>query len=74
MVKYFNLVLKKSELTGLKIYKSSIYYHMLLEYDRKLEYGEIIEYSKKNNVRLSLSNYDREQNIMYNKLVEQGLL
>jgi len=74
MVKYFNLVLKKSELTGLKIYKSSIYYRMLLEYGRKLEYSEIIEYSKKNNVRLSLSSYYREQNIMYNKLVEQGLL
>ena len=74
MTKYFNLVLKKSELTGLKIYKSSVYNRMLLEYRKKLTYSEIIEYSKKNNVRLSLSNYYREQDIMYNKLKEQGLL
>lgn len=72
--KYFNIALKRSELTGLKIYKSSIYYYMILEYGRILTTSELQDYLEKHNLRLSLSSSYREQEIMYNKLVEQGLL
>lgn len=74
MSRYFNIVLKRSELTGLKVYKSSIYYYMILEHRRVLTTSELQEYLNKHNLRLSLSSSYREQEIMYNKLVEQGLL
>lgn len=72
--KYFNIALKRSELTGLKIYKSSIYYYMILEYKRVLTTGELQDYLEIHNLRLSLSSSYREQEIMYNKLLEQGLI
>ena len=74
MSRYFNIVLKRSELTGLKVYKSSIYYYMILEYGRILTTSELQEYLSKHNLKLSLSSSYKEQEIMYNKLVEQGLL
>jgi len=74
MSRYFNIVLKRSELTGLKVYKSSIYFYMILEYRRVLTTSELQEYLNKHNLRLSLSSSYREQEIMYNKLVEQGLI
>lgn len=72
--KYFNIVLRRSELTGLKIYKSSIYFDMIFEKGRVLTISELQEYLKDKNLRLSLSSSYREREIMYTKLVEQGLI
>jgi hypothetical protein len=72
--KYFNFALGRAELTGLKIYKSSVYYYMLMNYKRKLTNKELKEYFEENNYRLSMSNSYREQDIMYNKLIKQGLI
>lgn len=74
MSKYYNTVLERSELTNIKIYKSGLYHRMITEYGRKLTSNELIEYSLKHNVKFSLSNSYREQDIIYSKMVEQGLI
>lgn len=71
--KYFRFALGRAELSGVKIYKSSSYYYMLLEYGRKLTQGEFVEYKTKNNLKLTLSNYKREQDIIFNKMMDEGL-
>ena len=47
---------------------------MILEYKRVLATGELQNYLEIHNLRLSLSSSYREQEIMYNKLLEQGLI
>jgi len=71
MSKYYNIVLERAELTNTRIYKSSIYYYMLKEYGRKLNLNEITEYTEKHNVTLSLSNFYREQDVMWNKIAKE---
>ena len=41
MSKYYTLVLQRSGLTNQRIYKSSVYYHMLKEYGRKINFRRI---------------------------------
>ena len=72
MSKYYNIVLQRSGLTNQRIYKSSVYYHMLKEYGRKLTLGELMEYLKYHDEKVSLSNTYREQDIMFKKIREQG--
>lgn len=74
MSKYYNIALQKSGLTNQRIYKSSVYYHMLKEYGRKLSLGELMEYLQENNEKVSLSNTYREQEIMFKKMREQGVI
>ncbi len=74
MSKYYNIVLKRSGLTNQRIYKSSVYYHMLLEYGRKLSLSELTEYLETHNEKVSLSNTYREQEIMFEKMEDQGVL
>lgn len=72
MSKYYTLVLQRSGLTNQRIYKSSVYYHMLKEYGRKLTLGELMEYLEYHDEKVSLSNTYREQDIMFKKIREQG--
>ena len=72
MSKYYNLVLQRSGLTNQRIYKSSVYYHMLKEYGRKLILGELMEYLEYHDEKVSLSNTYREQEIMFKKMMDQG--
>lgn len=74
MSKYYNIVLQRSGLTNQRVYKSSVYYYMLLEYKRKLSLSELTEYLKKNGEKVSLSNMYREQDIMFDKMKEQGVI
>lgn len=74
MSKYYNIVLKRSGLTNQRIYKSSVYYHMLLEYKRKLSLGELKEYLEFYGEKVSLSNMYREQEIMFEKMMDQGVI
>jgi hypothetical protein len=71
---YFTLALGRSELTGLKIYKSSIYYDMIKKYGRALTRGELEKYAEENNVKISLSNNYREQDIMCEKMMDEGVI
>ncbi len=73
MTKFYNITLKQSNLTNQRVYKSAIYYRMLKENGRLLTLGELLEYLDKHNLRISQSNFYREQEIMYNKMVEQGI-
>jgi len=72
MSKYYTIVLQRSGLTNQRIYKSSVYYHMLKEYGRKLSLGELMEYLKLHGEKVSLSNTYREQEIMFKKMMDQG--
>jgi Fe2+ or Zn2+ uptake regulation protein len=54
--------------------KSSVYYHMLKEYRRKLSLNELTNYLKENGEKVSLSNMYREQDIMFDKMTEQGVI
>lgn len=74
MSKYYNIVLQRSGLTNQRVYKSSVYYYMLLEYGRKLSLGELTDYLKERGEKVSLSNMYREQDIMFAKMEEQGVL
>ena len=74
MSKYYNIVLQRSGLTNQRVYKSSVYYYMLKEYERKLSLGELTEYLKKHGERVSLSNMYREQDVMFDKMKEQGVI
>jgi len=74
MSKYYNIVLQRSGLTNQRVYKSSVYYYMLLEYKRKLSLGELTDYLKKHGERVSLSNMYREQDVMFDKMKEQGVI
>lgn len=73
MSKFYNLVLRMSGLSNARIYKSSVYYHMLKEHGRKLQLKEITHYFYINNFKISLSNSGREQDVMYKKMEEQGI-
>lgn len=74
MSKYYNIVLQRSGLTNQRVYKSSVYYHMLKEYRRKLSLNELTNYLKENGEKVSLSNMYREQDIMFDKMIEQGII
>ncbi len=74
MSKYYNIVLQRSGLTNQRVYKSSVYYYMLKEYQRKLSLNELTEYLKENDEKVSLSNMYREQDIMFDKMTEQGVI
>lgn len=74
MSKYYNIVLQRSGLTNQRVYKSSVYYYMLKEYQRKLSLNELTEYLKENGEKVSLSNMYREQDIMFDKMKEQGVI
>ena len=74
MSKYYNIALQRSGLTNQRIYKSSVYYYMLLEYGRELTLSELTDYLKKHDEKVSLSNMYREQEIMFKKIREQGLI
>ncbi len=74
MSKYYNIVLQRSGLTNQRVYKSSVYYYMLKEYKRKLSLGELMEYLKENGEKVSLSNMYREQDVMFDKMKEQGVI
>ena len=74
MSKYYNIVLQRSGLTNQTVYKSSVYYHMLKEYRRKLSLNELTNYLKENGEKVSLSNMYREQDIMFDKMIEQGII
>lgn len=74
MSKYYNIVFQRSGLTNQRVYKSSVYYYMLLEYKRKLSLSELTEYLKKNGEKVSLSNMYREQDIMFDKMKERGVI
>jgi Fe2+ or Zn2+ uptake regulation protein len=47
---------------------------MLKEYQRKLSLNELTEYLKENDEKVSLSNMYREQDIMFDKMTEQGVI
>lgn len=72
MSKYYNIVLQRSGLTNQRIYKSSVYYHMLKDYGRELTLSELTDYLKERGEKVSLSNMYREQEIMFKKMREQG--
>lgn len=72
MSKYYNIVLQRSGLTNQRVYKSSVYYHMLKEYGRKLTLSELGKYLKEHGEKVSLSNMYREQDVMFEKMIEQG--
>jgi len=74
MSKYYNIVLQRSGLTNQRVYKSSVYYYMLKEYERKLSLGELTDYLKKHGEKVSLSNMYREQDVMFDKMKEQGVI
>lgn len=74
MTKFYNITLKQSNLTNQRVYKSAIYHRMLKEFKRLLTLGELIEYLDKHNLIISQSNFYREQEIMYDKMVKQGIL
>lgn len=74
MSKYYNIVLQRSGLTNQRVYKSSVYYYILKEYKRKLSLGELTEYLKRHGERVSLSNMYREQDVMFDKMKEQGVI
>ena len=74
MSKYYTLVLQKSGLTNQRVYKSSVYYYMLKKYGRELTLSELTDYLKERGEKVSLSNMYREQEIMFKKMKEQGIL
>lgn len=74
MSKYYTLVLQRSGLTNQRIYKSSVYYHMLKDYGRELTLSELTDYLKERGEKVSLSNMYREQEIMFAKMREQGII
>lgn len=74
MSKYYNIVLQRSGLTNQRVYKSSVYYYMLKEYQRKLSLNELTNYLKERGEKVSLSNMYREQDVMFDKMKEQGVI
>lgn len=74
MSKYYNIVLQRSGLTNQRVYKSSVYYYMLKEYKRKLSLNELTDYLKERGEKVSLSNMYREQDVMFDKMKEQGVI
>ena len=74
MSKYYNIVLQRSGLTNQRIYKSSVYYYMLLDYKRELTLSELTGYLKERGEKVSLSNMYREQEIMFKKMKDQGVI
>jgi len=74
MSTYFTMALGRSELTGLKVYKSSVYYHLIKDYGRKVLGVELEKYLAENDIKISMSGSNREEEIMFNKMREQGII
>lgn len=73
MNKYFNLVLKKTGLTNARVFKSSVFYYMLKDFGRKLKTSEMEEYASNKKIEFTISNCERIQDLMYEKMEKENL-